>query len=214
MDKEPELEKEPRFPGDLYLVKVNKKAGIRLFINKIEVKNKAVINQFVAGAWNFGIESQDIESNEKVTFLHPDTAYIEGSSSKPFVVTRTGNQFLFRSIDKIYTTSGGFRLLGKMNKQRSELGLPRYDGQFPADYLMVGYGNYAKFEMSVYNYKLVKATPGGDYYDFDNLGAGSIGSRGEYAGKVLNEFDYTYVNSLTQADTLAVEEYTYTFMLR
>lgn len=202
------IELEPRFPGDLYVVKVTKKAGIRMFINKIEVKNKWIIDRFISGEQNFGVQTQNVVSDEKIRFISPDTASIENRASK-LVVTRDGDQYLFRSINKNYITSEYFRLIGKMNKRRSELGAPRYDGKYQVDFLMVGYGSYTKIEMPVYNYKLVKAHKVDDYF-----GSGEYMSRSVNTGKVFNEFDETYINSLTQTDTLAVEEYAYTFMLR
>jgi hypothetical protein len=202
------IELEPRFPGDLYLVKVTKKAGIRVFINKIEVKNKGIIDRFISGEQNFGVQTQDLASDEKIRFISPDTASMENRASK-LVVTRNGEQYLFRSINKNYITSEYFRLIGKMNKHRSELGAPRYDGKYQVDFLMAGYGSYAKIEMPVYNYKLVKAHKVDDYF-----GWGEYMFRSVNTGKVFNEFDETYINSLTQTDTLAVEEYAYTFMLR
>lgn len=206
--KNHDIDKIAQFPTDLSMVKVNKKSGIRLFINKIEVKDQAVIDEFVAGQQNFGVSSQSIVSSEKIRFLSPDTASIDNIAEK-LAVIKTGTQFLFTSVNPAYLTLEYARLIDNMNKHRSELGLPRYDGKYVVNRIVAGYGNYSEIEIPVFNYKLVKAYTVEDYY-----GWGEYLFRSVNSGKVFNEFDMTYINSLTKTDTLAVEEYSYTFQAK
>ncbi|MEO6286679.1 MAG: hypothetical protein ABIN80_25045 [Dyadobacter sp.] len=193
-----------KFPAELNIVKVNK-ISIRLFINKMEVKDKDVIDSFIAGDKEFGVSPHAVSGSDKLRFFSADTASINDGNEK-VAVTRTQHQFLFTSVKPSYQSLEYFRLIGNMNKYRSELGGPRYDGKYAVQNMMVGYGNYSEIEIRVFNYKLVKAHKGFDYY----FGIERL-YRSVNAGKVFNEFDEKYVNSLTQTDTLAIEEYSYTF---
>ncbi|WP_221389578.1 hypothetical protein [Dyadobacter sp. NIV53] len=201
-------DKKPRFPLDLYITRINKTSGVRMYVNKIEIKDQVIINKFVEGDAIFGVNAGGVVSDEKISFLNTDTASVETLYNKK-VVTHSDKQFIFRSIEQGRISSEHARLIYNMNKYRSELGPPWYDGLFRVDNLMVGYGDYSEIELSVYNYKIVKAHMFENYY-----GMGPYLYRSVASGKVFNEFDELYINSLTLTDTLAIEEYTYTFRSR
>ena len=203
------IDKAPEFPADLYITKVNKKAGIRLFINKIEIKDKAVIDAFVAGERNFHVESRDVTAEDKISFLSADTASMENLYNK-MTVSKTGDQFIFRSVSDHWISPNDTQQFFYMYKYRSEPGRSRYDGKLAVNMMVVGYGDYSNVELSVFNYKIVRA---GYYRDDSYFGSGSL-YRSVATGKVFNEFDEAYLQTLTKTDTLAIEEYSYTFKVR
>lgn len=70
---------------------------------------------------------------------------------------------------------------------------------------MVAYGNYSHLKLSAYNYRLVRT---GGYSSTDVL------RRSVYSGNTFNEFDTSYINTVLDTDTLAIEEYSYIFEKR
>jgi hypothetical protein len=207
--KNKSIDKAPEFPADLYITKVNKKAGIRLFINKVEIKDKAVIDAFVAGERNFHVESRGVTAEDKISFLSADTASMENLYNK-MTVSKTGDQFIFRSVSDHWISPNDTRQFFYMYKYRTEPTRPRYDGKLAVNMMVVGHGDYSNVELSVFNYKIVRA---GYYRDDSYFGSGSL-YRSVAAGKVFNEFDEAYLQTLTKTDTLAIEEYSYTFQVR
>jgi len=194
-----EEDKKPQFPADLYMTHVNKKAGIRLFVNKTEIKDKAIIDKFVKGESNFHVNDSSVVSDEKITFLSKDSVYVGGRSIKDIrSVERNGNRFLFKTVTYNMISKSRAELIFDMNKHRSAL-TPAYDGNYHVDIIMVGYGDYSKVELSLFSYKVVKRS--GQSWSLNT-------------GKTFNEFDESYISTVGPNDTLAIEEYSYTLKVR
>lgn len=95
-----------------------------------------------------------------------------------------------------------------MAKYRSEFE-PVWDSKFGIYNMLVGYGNYSELNLSLFEYSRVSWYIYNDpnyYLDPQN--------RGSASGTWFNEFDESYVNSISKADTLAIREYFYSFKKR
>ncbi len=180
------------FPQTLYAKKIIKKTDVRLFINKVEIFNAAVINKFISNSTYFNFHTEPVSPDGKIIFINPDTALIGTTTDKLFIV-KTGNQFLFNSppmLQSDHILDGLFKYTG------TKL---RWPGGYITSIITVGYGSYSNLDISVLGYKLKYGTQS---------------SFGGSAGIAFNEFDETYISKLGPFDTLAIQEYKYNFKAR
>lgn len=202
------------FPSDLYITKINKKSGLRLFAGGVEIKNQAVINSFIKRHGGFGIKDSVVVSNEKITFISPDTLHF-GSATMVYSVYKKDDQFIFKSKNKLILPANSYNSIKNLYKYTDESPELVYNGNYRLNSFRVAYGNYAQLDLSVLSYKTIASSPFATDY-FDNLGAGAIFPTppSYYVGNIFNEFNENFIRSGRSSDTLAVEEYSYTFKIK
>ena len=197
--------REPQFPSELSLTSIKKKQGIRLFTNKREITDPKTINDFVKGSTYFGIRDSLVTTNEKITFKSIDSAFV-GSIPNPYTIENRGDTLQFFSTLEGWFTEEVARLLYPMSRYRGTLVYSPFFG-YMAKNIMVGYGNYNRLNLSVYSYKLTRASKI-FFNDEEHV------YRSRYSGNTFNEFDTSYINSVLDTDTLAIEEYSFIFEKR
>lgn len=195
--------KEPQFPSELSLTSIKRKQGIRLFTNRREIVDPQTINNFVKGSVQFGVQDSVVTTNEKITFKSIDSVFV-GSISSPYTIENHGDTLQFISTLEGWFSEEVARLLYPMSRYRGMLVYSPFFG-YMAKNIIVGYGNYSHLKLSAYNYRLVRT---GSYSHMDGL------RRSVYSGNTFNEFDTSYINSVQDTDTLAIEEYSCIFEKR
>jgi hypothetical protein len=209
--KKADIEQESnQFPSTLYLTSISQKSKIRLFSNKQEITNQKVIDNFVSGLKDFEIRDTSFVSEENLTFLSADSATIPNLFGS-LTVVRTGDQLLFKSTNKNIITAAYLSSNYKMAKYQSEIE-PVWDGKYSVYNMLIGYGDYSELKLSVFNYSLTQwYTNSNDYFGFNDTTSTDYTYKSEMSGKVFNEFNESYINSGTKNDTLAIQEYFYSF---
>jgi hypothetical protein len=207
--KKTEIEQPPEFPSTLYLNRISIKSKIRLYSDKKEITDKAVIDRFLKNNGGFTLRDSSFVSDEHIKFFSPDSAEIPNSFNS-LLITKNGKQFIFRSTNKLIVTKEAIQSSYNMSKYRSEFE-PVWDSKFSGYNMLVGYGNYSELNLSSFEYRRVSWNTFSDpdnYYLYPQL------YRGSASGTRFNEFDESYVNSIRKADTLAIREYFYSFKKR
>lgn len=207
--KKTEIEQSPEFPSTLYLNRISVKSKIRLYTNKKEITDKVVIDRFVKGNGGFKLKDSVFVSDEHIKFFSPDSAEIPNSFNS-LLITKNDNQLIFRSTNRLIVTKEAIQNSYNMSKYRSEFE-PVWDGKFSTYNMLVGYGNYSELKLSVFEYRRVSWNT---FYDPDYYYLYPEMFRGSVSGIRFNEFDESYLNSISKADTLAIREYFYSFTKR
>lgn len=207
--KKTEIEQAVEFPSTLYLNRVSIKSKVRLYTHKKEIIDQVVIDRFLKSNKDFRLKDSSFVSDEYIKFFSPDSAEMS-SSYNSLLVTKNDNQLIFRSTKKVIITNESIQYNHNMSKYRSEVE-PVWDYKFIAYNMLVGYGNYSELNLSVFEYSRVSWNTFHNpdyYYLYPEIYKGSA------SGTIFNEFDESYVNSISKADTLAVREYFYSFTKR
>lgn len=184
------------FPHTLYGTKIINKTGIRLFSNKQEIFDKAVINNFIKNSTVFNLQESSVPDSDTIRFITQDTA-IFGQSITKLHVIKTNNQFLFYSplfpIPITVDTSESF-----IKYVAPKITLA--NGGLYTNYIYSAYGDYSNLDISLLSYKL----------KYVNRPYGGIGTstEGEESGRLLNEFNEKYKTTMNMyGDTLAIQEF-------
>jgi hypothetical protein len=205
--KKTEIEQLPEFPSTLYLHRISIKSKIRLYSDKKEITDKAVIDRFLKRNGGFRLKDSSFVSDEHIKFFSPDSAEMP-TSFNSLLITKNGKQLIFKSTNKQIVTKEAIQYSYNMAKYRSEFE-PVWDSKFGIYNMLVGYGNYSELNLSLFEYRRVSWYIYNDpNYYLDPL------NRGSASGTWFNEFDESYVNSISKADTLAIREYFYSFKKR
>lgn len=206
--KKSELEQSPVFPSTLYLNRISIKSKIRLYTGKKEITDKVVIDRFLKINGGFRLKDSSFVSDEYIKFFSPDSAEMR-SGFNSLLVTKNGQQFIFKSTNKHIVTQEDIYYYYKMAKYRSEFE-PVWDSKFGLYNMLVGYGSYSELNLSLFEYRRVwwNTYNNPDYYLHPEI------NRGSASGTWFNEFDESYMNSITQADTVAIREYFFSYKTR
>lgn len=207
--KKTEIEQPPEFPSTLYLNRISIKSKIRLYSDKKEITDKAVIERFLKSNGGFRLKDSSFVSDEHIKFFSPDSAEIPNSFNS-LLITKNGKQLIFKSTNKLIVTKEAIQSSYNMSKYRSEFE-PVWDNKFSGYNMLVGYGNYSELNLSVFEYRRVSWNT---FSDPDNYYLHPQLYRGSASGTRFNEFDESYVNSIRKADTLAIREFFYSFKKR
>lgn len=206
--KKTEIELPTEFPSTLYLNRISIKSKIRLYSDKKEITDKIVIDRFLKNNGGFRLKDSSFVSDEHIKFFSPDSAEMP-SSFNSLLITKNDKQLIFKSTNKLIVTKEAIQYSYNMSKYRSEF-KPVWDSKFSTYNMLVGYGNYSELNLSVFEYRRVSWNT---YYDPDYILHPEI-YRGSSSGTRFNEFDESFVNSISKADTLAIREYFYSFKKR
>ncbi|TLV02448.1 hypothetical protein [Dyadobacter luticola] len=207
--KKTEIEQPSEFPSTLYLNRVSIKSQTRLFTDKKEITNKVVIEKFLKNNGGFRLKDSSFISDENIKFFSTDSAELSNSFNS-LLVTKNGNQLIFKSTNRLIVTKEAIQHGYNMSKYRAEFE-PVWDGKFSTYNMLVGYGDYSELNLSVFEYSRVSWNI---FYDPDYYYLHPKLYRGSASGTSFNEFDESYVNSISKADTLAIREYFYSFKKR
>lgn len=212
--KKADIEQESnQFPSTLYLFSISQKSKIRLFSNKKEITDQKVIDHFLKDFKDFEIRDTSFVSDENLVFLTADSASIPNQfESLKFI--KTGNQILFKS-NNIHIITAGQLTNYKMAKYQSEIE-PVWDSKYRVYNMLVGYGNYSELKLSVFNYSVTMwyKNFSNDYFGFNDTTSTDYTYKSKASGKVFNEFNESYISSVAESDTLAIQEYFYSFKKR
>jgi hypothetical protein len=181
------------FPQTLYLKKVTASTNVRLFINKIEIFDKSVIDNFTNRTSIFNLQNQAINPALYIKFFSKDSASFNSPTFR-YSVTVNGNQFLFKSPP--YLTSLIF-LPDGITIYPPEI-TPWGTNAYIVKETTVGFGNFMKLDISLFAYSLVRSNSNSGYYQRSNA-------------TIFNQFNPNFINTLGQTDTLAIQEFTETF---
>jgi len=183
------------FPQTLYGTKITNKTDVRLFTNRKEIFDKAVIGNFIKNSTIFNLQENSPTDSDSIRFITQDTA-VFGSSSTKLHVIKTGEQFLFYSpLTPIPVTSDTSESFFKYTAPKITLS----NGGLYTNYIYVAYGDYAILDVSLLSYKL-------KYSGHPYTGTSTPG--GETWGTMPNEFNENYVTITdTYNDTLAIQEF-------
>jgi len=212
--KKADIEQESnQLPSTLYLFSISQKSKIRLFSNKKEITDQKVIDHFLKDFKDFEIRDTSFASDENLVFLTADSASIPNQfESLKFI--KTGDQILFKS-NNIHIITADQLTNYKMAKYQSEIE-PVWDSKYRVYNMLVGYGNYSEFKLSVFNYSVTMwhKNFSNDYFGFNDTTSNDYTYKSKASGKVFNEFNESYINSVAESDTLAIQEYFYSFKKR
>jgi len=205
--KKSEIKQLPEFPATLYLNRISVKSKIRLYTDKREITDKTVIDRFVKSYGGFTLKDSSFVSDLYIRFFSPDSAEFSDTFNS-LLVTKNDKQLVFKSTRKLIVSEEDIQNFYNMAKYRSEFER-MWGSQFSHYNMFVGYGNYSELNLSLFEYNRVWWNTHGDpnYYLDPHR-------RGRASGTWFNEFDESYVNSLSKADTLAFREYFYSFKKR
>lgn len=205
--KKTKVDPAPQLPSTLFLNGITKKSTIRLFTNKGEITDRSVIDKFIKGTKGFTRKDTSFTSNETLTFFSADSAGLSNSFNS-LTVKKNENQFLFKSTNKNILSAAELASSYKMQKYQSAIE-PVWDSQFSAYYMLVGYGDYAALNLSVFEYSRISwfmlQLNWGDSQSPDTWYKSSA------SGTIFNEFNETYISAVGINDTLAIQEYAYSF---
>ncbi len=207
--KKTDIEQPPEFPSTLNLNRISIKSKIRLYTDRKEITDKALIDRFLKINGGFELKDSSFVSDECIKFFSPDSAEIPDSFNS-LLVTKNDNQLVFKSTNRLIVTREAIQYSYNMSKYRSEF-VPVWDSKFSTYNMLVGYGNYSELNLSVFEYRRVSWNT---FTDPDNYYLHPQLYRGSSSGRRFNEFDESYVNSISRADTLAIREYFYSFKKR
>lgn len=84
------------FPVTLYLTGMVKTSDVRLFTNRTEIKDTAVINHYIAGSQFFNLSTDSLNPSYYIKFESEDTAAFFGTSYK-FSVSKSSSLIVFYS---------------------------------------------------------------------------------------------------------------------
>jgi len=212
--KKADIEQESnQLPSTLYLFSISQKSKIRLFSNKKEITDQKVIDHFLKDFKDFEIRDTSFVSDENLVFLTADSASIPNQfESLKFI--KTGDQILFKS-NNIHIITADQLTNYKMAKYQSEIE-PVWDSKYRVYNMLVGYGNYSELKLSVFNYSVTMwhKNFSNDYFGFNDTTSNDYTYKSKASGKVFNEFNESYINSVAESDTLAIQEYFYSFKKR
>lgn len=207
--KKTEIVQPAEFPATLYLNRISIKSKIRLYTNKKEITDKVVIDKFLKSNGGFRLKDSSFVSDEQMKFFSPDSAEMPNSFNS-LLITKNDNQLIFTSTNRLIVTKEAIQYGYNMSKYRSKFE-PVWDSKFSGYNMLVGYGNYSDLNLSVFEYMRVSWNT---FYDPDYYYLYPQIYRGSASGTMFNEFDESYVNSISKADTLAIREYFYSFKKR
>lgn len=182
----------------LYAYKATQKSTVRLFTNGVEIKNSAVINNFIKNSTVFNLDLSKIDRSYFLTFSSVDTAIFNNDNfnfPEKYSIVKQNNQFLFYSPEVLIDRNQTFRYLYDMFKYTyPQTPLPLSSGfVFKTKFIKVGYGSFKEVELSLLSYKYVQSF---------------MGSRlsTEQSG-LNNEFNENVISKLSVNDTLAIQEF-------
>ncbi|MCE7042377.1 hypothetical protein [Dyadobacter sp. CY312] len=204
--KKTDIEQLPEFPSTLYLNGITKKSKLHLYSDGKEITDPAVISKFVKTNGGFAQNDTSLVSDEHFTFFSTDSAGILNTFPS-LIVTKNGEQFLFKSTNRIITSKEAIETNFNMAKYKSEAE-PVWDSKWSTYHMLVGYGNYTELKLSTFEYKRVK------WYLMSGYFPEPILQKSSTSGTKFNEFDQSYISKVGKNDTLAIQEYFYTFKKR
>ncbi len=207
--KKTKIDPAPQFPSTLYLNGITKKSTIRLFTNKGEITDQSVIDKFIKGTKGFTRKDTSFISDETLIFFSADSAGIPNLFNSLTVVKKE-NQLIFKSTNRNIISDAQLSSSYKMTKYQSEI-KPVWDGKFSVYNMLVGYGNYSALNLSVFEYNRI-----GWYiqWNWSDDSSPDIWDKSSSSGTIFNEFNESYINSVGKYDTLAIQEYFYSFRKR
>ncbi|WP_254413071.1 hypothetical protein [Dyadobacter diqingensis] len=204
--KKTKIDPAPQFPSTLYLNGITKKSKIRLFTNKGEITDQSVIDKFVKTTKGFTKKDTSFTSGETLTFFSADSAEIPNSFNSLTVVKKE-NQLIFKSTNRRIITAANLESNYKMGRYQSEIE-PVWDGKFSAYNMLVGYGDYSALKLSVFEYNRVSWFV---QWNWGDTSSPDILTKSSSSGTMFNEFNESYISSIQKNDTLAIQEYFYSF---
>jgi len=203
--KKTDIEEEPvQFPSTIYLNSITLKSKIRLFSDQKEIKDQKVIDHFAKTFKDFEIRDTSFNSDEKLIFLSPDSASIPNLFGSLNAV-KIGDQFLFKSTNINIITAAQLPNY-KMAKYQSEIE-PVWDSKYRVYHMLIGYGDYTALKLSAFKYSSVHWNT---YLSTDFLLYPFL-YKSSSSGIRYNEFNESYIANIGKSDTLAIQEYFYTF---
>ena len=179
----------------MYITRVVDKTGARMFTNKHEIFDTAIINRFVGNSTFYKPHTGIFEEHDIITFKSADTALFTWSSMK-FSYTLQDNLYLFYSKElsiQINPFNRTAVLLDTTLKYRSpKIVVPAGTNllNWLTKEVRVGRGNYSEMDLSVLSYKISS-------------------NGGTYSGRLINEFNEAAVSVYGPNDTVAVLSYVY-----
>jgi hypothetical protein len=181
------------FPVSLHFTNITQNSKIRLFANKIEIKDESVISKFVkASPEIYYIQNEMVKHCDNLSFFSADSAKL-GIDQKSFAVSKNGDLILFtpKGAPSPISNTNVYDLMKYTTPkiQVSSNNVISYVSKFP----IVAHGTYNRLAVSLTSYKIIKSNPNGVPV-LNTLGA------------MLNEFNPTFINQLGTYDTLAVQE--------
>jgi hypothetical protein len=181
------------FPQSLYLKKVTALSNVRLYINKIEILDKSIIDSFIKRTNIFNLQNQTIDPTSNVTFISIDTATFDSPTVK-YSVSLNGSQFIFKS--PAYFTTQNLFPEGILAYPPKITPVPN-TGYLISE-MIVGNGNFLNLDISLFTYSLSRGNVNSGYFQTS-------------AEKIFNQFNHNFINTLNQTDTLAIQEFTAKF---
>lgn len=180
------------FPHSLYHTKTTATTDVRLFINKVEIFDKTIIDNFIKNINIFNRQNIPVNPNEKITFPTKDTIVFESSGVK-YNSVLTGNQFIFTSppyyVTMLTSSPNGMELYPDKVLQ-----LPGISPSYVVNRYSVATGDYNSLYISFFSYLLRKVSPGSGAYLHYYSNAGNV-------------FNQNFINTLGLSDTLAIQEF-------
>jgi hypothetical protein len=191
-----------RFPQNLKLNTVEKKSEIRLFINKQEVFDANLINDFIndgAASYNFNLHQKPMPSYF-LTFIMEDTATMGvGDPPEKFSYTKKDSLFLFLS-KSVHTYAAPIDE-NEFYKYVDPVVTPNPNGGYDHNEVAVGYGSYTDLKMILCGYKYSNGSnPTGQY---DGLN--------KFTSTMNNEVNEEFIQQLGMNDTLAFQLFEWKF---
>lgn len=176
------------FPVDMRMISIKQKVAVRVFTNKVEIKDAKIIAHYASAAVFNEHLNQPVDSEAKFSFLSRDSILM-GSSK--FTVVQNDKLFLFSSVRSfaVQDAGSGVEVIDILKYNSPKVTLL---GGYTRKEVRVGHGNYNEMQLSVLTYMLNKG---------DRITQWS----GE-SGTLFNEFNEDIVSSLGFQDTLAVQE--------
>lgn len=184
------------FPIALYAQQLTKVSDIRMFTAKGEITDPNKIISFTEDAESFNPPDDVKDSEAAIIFHSRDSIIFDKERGEGYRVQKNENLFLFYS--QPYVAIASIPLYFQMQKHKAELTpviLP--GGQyFITKTVIPAYGSYKKLEMCLLSYKISQNSHSSSTWAW---------------GTAFNEFDPKVINSLNEADTLAIQEYRIVF---
>ena len=183
------------FPVTVYLTGMEKTSDVRLFTNRMEIKDPTVINHYIAGSQFFNLQTDSLNPSYHITFESEDTAVFFGTSYK-FSVSKSSSLIVFYSkpTNVFIDPSDRFSVLADTLLKYKYKKIPVPHGTNLMTYVTkevrVAHGDYLELDLSLITFRIV--------------------SYGGYLSEMLeNELYEGAMSAYRPGDTVAVQSYSF-----